>query len=765
MNAFGQVPFRRSEQRLTCPVIGRLATCLTVCAVGLYFFAAPAMAAGETEQPAPPPVPLYSEHVSKSMTIAPGMMIITTKDSYETVVGWYRANLKDQLAEVEMGPMHRHYLTHNGAGVDVATEGTGAHTVTKISLFWKVGGHAAPGATTTAQAKAQPAGAPPPDAQVTDAAAPAELASIAPLPSLAGLDRRSIQELAIMAPAPKVEALFPPAELASIAPLPSLAGLDRRAIQEPAIMAPAPKVEALFPPAELASVAPLPSLAGLDRRAIQEPAVMAPAPKVEDLFPAPVELASVMPLSNLAGVDLRSVSEPTTMAPAPKVEDLFPAPMKLARVRPLRHFAGVEMRPLREPAVMRPAPTVEDLFPVVLARVTLPSRLAGVERRPVEEPTDMTAAPAIEDLFPAPPKPAPPKPAPPEPAPVELASIAPPLNLAGLHSRSIEGPTIVLVLPVPKIEEADEEPAPAALARVAPLPDLAKVDKSPIKNPAIVTPVSIAPPKPAEAQPAQSPPPKKGDDAAGESQGMGYFKQGRYAEALVAWAEAAARGSTEAALALGMMYDSGQGVPQSYTDAFSWYELAAEQDDPVALFNVGVLYDAGYGVAQDTTEAASWYERAVVRGSGRAAYNLALLYQKGDGVSQDASQAALYFKHAERLGVTPVQRHRRGQRVDYGTDEVSFNTIHTIGDDTRQGRLPSAAAQIESWADAGDPYAQYDLAYYCERGIGREIDLRRAYALYRKSADRAPDERLRRVAEAGAAGVKAHLATASRRRW
>ena len=710
MNAFGQVPFRRLERR-----VARLATCLTVCAVGLYFSAVPAMAAGEADQPAPP-VPLYSDHVSASKTIAPGMVIITTKDSFETVVGWYRANLKDQLAEVAMGPTHRHYLTHNGAGVDVVTEGAGAHAVTKISLFWKVGGRATPGATTTAQAKDQPAGAPPPNAEGADTAAPAELASIAPPPSLAGVDRRAIQEPAIMAPAPRAEDLFPPVELASVALLPSLSRLDRLQIQEPAVMAPAPNAEDLFPPVELVSVAPLPRLSGLDRLTIQKPAIMRRAPKVKGHFPEPVELASVTPLPSLA---------------------------------------GVEGRPLQEPAVMTPAPNVEDLFPVELVNVTPPPSLAGVDWRLVEEPADMTPAPNVEDLFPAPPK----------PVPVKLASIAPPLNLAGMDRRSIEGPGIALLLPPPMIEEADEEPAPAVLARVAPLPDLAGVDRSPIAKPAIVTQVSIAPPRPAEAQPSPPDATKRGEDPVGESQGLGYFKQGRYAEALVAWEEAAARGSTDAALALGMMYDSGQGVPQSYTDAFSWYELAAEQDDPVALFNVGVLYDAGYGVAQDTAEAVSWYERAVVRGSGRAAYNLALLYQKGDGVSQDASQAALYFKHAEQLGVTPVQRHRRGRRADYGADEVSFNTIHAIGDDTRQDRPAAAAARIESWAEAGDPYAEYDFAYYCERGIGREIDLRRAYAFYRKAADHARDERLKRVAEAGAAGVKAHLTTAGRRRW
>ncbi len=658
MNAFGQVLFRRSEWRAA-----GLAAGLTVCAIVLGTSASPVLAAGDANQA--PPVPLYSDHVSKSTTIAPGMMIITTKDSFETVVGWYRANLKDQLAEVAMGPTHRHYLTHNGAGVDVASEGSGSQAVTKISLFWKVG------AAASAVAQNKPAAAPAQKAEGTDATpAPAELASVAPPAALAEVARRPIQELAAVTPAPDAEDVFPaPVKLARMAPPRRLVGLNHRPIKEPAVMALAPKAMNAFPePAELASVAALPSLARLDRLPIQEPPVTATAPQVEDLFPEPVELASVAPLPSLRELERLSINQPaiTLVLPVPKLEDDGAAP-----------------------------------------------------------------------------------------APVELVSVTPPLSLAALGSLPIQG--LAVMVPAPQVE--DIFPAPVELASIAPM-SLGRVDGKPIQEPAAIAPVSIVPPRPSEPPAA-----KKGSGEAGESQGAGYFRQGRYAEALVAWEEAAARGSTEAALALGMMYDSGQGVPQNYVDALSWYQVAAEQDDPVALFNVGVLYDTGYGVRQDTAEAASWYERAVVRGSGRAAYNLALLYQKGDGVAQDIAQAELYFKHAERLGVTPERRHRRGRRAAYDAEEVSFNTLHTILDDARPERPGAAVAQMEGWAEAGDPVSEYDFAYYLERGIGHEIDLRRAYALYRKAADHARDERLRRVAEAGAAEVKSHLVAAGRRRW
>ena len=48
---------------------------------------------------------------------------------------------------------------------------------------------------------------------------------------------------------------------------------------------------------------------------------------------------------------------------------------------------------------------------------------------------------------------------------------------------------------------------------------------------------------------------------------------------------------------LGFMYDKGQGVPQDYAAAVSWYRKAAEQGDADAQFNLGFMYDQRPGRA------------------------------------------------------------------------------------------------------------------------------------------------------------------------
>ena len=61
------------------------------------------------------------------------------------------------------------------------------------------------------------------------------------------------------------------------------------------------------------------------------------------------------------------------------------------------------------------------------------------------------------------------------------------------------------------------------------------------------------------------------------------------------------------------MYDTGEGVPQNYTEAVRWYR-SAEQGDATAQFNLGLMYDTGEGIPQNDTEAVRWYRLAAEQG-------------------------------------------------------------------------------------------------------------------------------------------------------
>src|SRR5713101_7840863 len=73
----------------------------------------------------------------------------------------------------------------------------------------------------------------------------------------------------------------------------------------------------------------------------------------------------------------------------------------------------------------------------------------------------------------------------------------------------------------------------------------------------------------------------------------------------------AAQGNAEAQLNLGLLYATGEGVPQEDAEALKWFRLAAAQGNAGAQFNLGILYYEGQGVPQENVQAYKWLTLAV----------------------------------------------------------------------------------------------------------------------------------------------------------
>ena len=92
-----------------------------------------------------------------------------------------------------------------------------------------------------------------------------------------------------------------------------------------------------------------------------------------------------------------------------------------------------------------------------------------------------------------------------------------------------------------------------------------------------------------------------------------------------------------------------------YGEAANVWRPLAEGGDPMAQFNLGLLHETGRGVPEDAAEAAAWYERAARQGVSAAQYNLATLHQTGPRVPQDATQALYWLEVAARHGTGAEQ--------------------------------------------------------------------------------------------------------------
>ncbi len=93
------------------------------------------------------------------------------------------------------------------------------------------------------------------------------------------------------------------------------------------------------------------------------------------------------------------------------------------------------------------------------------------------------------------------------------------------------------------------------------------------------------------------------------------YTHGDYKKAIEELRDLAERGEARAQYDLGLLYDKGQGVPQSDKEAFHWYHRAAEQGDARAQYNLGLMHVNGQGVQRDYVEAYYWIDLAAEQGN------------------------------------------------------------------------------------------------------------------------------------------------------
>ena len=113
----------------------------------------------------------------------------------------------------------------------------------------------------------------------------------------------------------------------------------------------------------------------------------------------------------------------------------------------------------------------------------------------------------------------------------------------------------------------------------------------------------------------------------------------------------AENGDAEAECNLGKCHYLGQGTPQNYYVALSWFRKSADKNCAEAQYYIGRCYSYGQGFPKpDYEQAFSWYEKAAEQDYADAQYQLGLCYEKGKGVKQSSKTAQSWFEKAAKNG-------------------------------------------------------------------------------------------------------------------
>jgi TPR repeat protein len=110
--------------------------------------------------------------------------------------------------------------------------------------------------------------------------------------------------------------------------------------------------------------------------------------------------------------------------------------------------------------------------------------------------------------------------------------------------------------------------------------------------------------------------------AVGESYAAGTGVARDYKAAAEWYRKAADKGDVAGELHLAVLYrDGGNGFPRDMAQAAAWYKKAADQGDVSAQGTLGTLYSFGQGVEQSYVEAYYWLDlAAAVKGPKQAQY-------------------------------------------------------------------------------------------------------------------------------------------------
>lgn len=119
----------------------------------------------------------------------------------------------------------------------------------------------------------------------------------------------------------------------------------------------------------------------------------------------------------------------------------------------------------------------------------------------------------------------------------------------------------------------------------------------------------------------------------------------------------AATGDPAAASELGAMYANGNGVPQNYTKAIEYYQIAADAGDAYSLYCLGYCYLYGLGGEENHNKGIELLDAAAARDIPEANEHMGWLYFRNQYRPSDHQRSFSYMKKAADLGDPIAQTH------------------------------------------------------------------------------------------------------------
>ena len=158
-------------------------------------------------------------------------------------------------------------------------------------------------------------------------------------------------------------------------------------------------------------------------------------------------------------------------------------------------------------------------------------------------------------------------------------------------------------------------------------------------------------------------------------------------------------------------YFYGNGVEKDYDLAFENYSISANHKHIESIYKLGYCFEFALGTQKDDVLMITRYTQAAKSGHKLSQYRLGLCYKNGNGVDQSISVAATYFLNAAKGGLVDAQR------------EAGI-CYEILNQPTASATLFLAAAEQQ------DPFSNYKMGTFFEKGYGHEVKYELAMHFY-----------------------------------
>jgi TPR repeat protein len=180
-------------------------------------------------------------------------------------------------------------------------------------------------------------------------------------------------------------------------------------------------------------------------------------------------------------------------------------------------------------------------------------------------------------------------------------------------------------------------------------------------------------------------------------------------------------GDAEARMAVGLAFETGQGIKESAADAAKWYREAALAGNVDAQFRLAKLVRKGApGLKVDKTTALALLLNAAKKGHAPSENLYGMMVQNGDGTAKDEKSAVEWYKRSADQGLAEAQN--------------NLGVMLLLGKGTERN-LDEAFKMFSKAASGNDTFAMNNLGGMYEKGWGVPLNLGIAKGLYKTASD------------------------------